>query len=181
MNDTIPQEMEGIPQAALDAKDKGFFTKAEWLVYKHLLARYKSTHEKEFVATDTYFKGLGITRRTISSALIKFQHYEMLKISRDKKQGQKYGARKITLRDAFFNPMASSVQWKVWEMKDRKNHQLSDENHLLRREMKEMGEEIKYLRSCLESIAGRSKGALDAVDNIDKLHKKINKQINSIY
>lgn len=173
MNDTIPQEMNGIPQAALDAKDKGFFSKAQWAVYKHLVAKYKSTHKKEFVATDTYFKGLGVTRQTISTALIKFQHYEMLKISRDKKQGQKYGVRKITLQDAFFNPMASSVQWKVWEMKDRKILQM-------RREMKHMGEEIKFLRSCLESIAGRSKGALDAVNNIDKLHKKVNKEINTL-
>lgn len=181
MNDTIPQEMNGVPQAANTANDRGFFTEAEWRIYKHLLARYKSTHEKEFVATDTYFKGLGLNRCTITRALTKFQEFGMLKISRDKKQGQKYGARKITLQDGFFNPLSTTVELNVCRMKDRKNYQLSKENHQLRREMKEMGEEIKFLRSCLDSIAGRSKGALDAVDNIDKLYKKINKEINSIY
>lgn len=168
-----------VPQAANTANDRGFFTEAEWRIYKHLLARYKSTHEREFVATDTYFKALGLDRRTTTRAFAKFRKFGMLKISRDKKQGQKYGARKITLYDVFFNPLSTPVELNACRMKDRKILQMGKKIH-------QQSERISHLEGVIERLFGINKlnyglleDALADVRTIGKQNKEINKEINN--
>lgn len=171
--------MNGVPQAANTAKDRGFFTEAEWLIYKHLLARFNSTHEREFIATDTYFKSLGLNRCTIARAFTKFQQFGMLKVSRDKKQGQKYGARKITLYDVFFNPLSTPVELNVCRMKDRKILQQGKLiKHLIG--IIERIVEVDRMRAGMDKLsAGLSKEALAVAKTIGKQNKEISKEINN--
>lgn len=100
--DYVQFEGLSLPSTAVAGYKKGFFSKAQWSVYKHLVARYNCTREKFFPCSDSYFKTLNLSRRTIIRVLKNFEEQNMIKTSCRMLGESKHPVRHIYLELNFF-------------------------------------------------------------------------------
>lgn len=100
--DYVRFEGLSLPSTAVAGYQKGFFNKAQWAVYKHLVARYNCTGETFFPCSDIYFKTLNLSRRTIIRVLKNFEGQNMIETSCRMLGESKHAVRHIALRYNFF-------------------------------------------------------------------------------
>lgn len=117
--DYVQFEGLSLPSTAVAGYKKGFFSKAQWAVYKHLVARYNCTGEKFFPCSDSYFKTLNLSRRTIIRVLKNFEEQNMIETSCRMLGESKHAVRHIALRYNFFYVNGFGTLENVIKGKDR--------------------------------------------------------------
>lgn len=117
--DYVQFEGLSLPSTAVAGYKKGFFSKAQWAVYKHLVARYNCTGDKFFPCSDIFFKTLNLSRKTIQRVLKNFEEQNMIKTSCRMLAESKHPVRHIYLELNFFYVNGFGTLEDVIKGKDR--------------------------------------------------------------
>lgn len=123
-------QFEGLslPSTAVVGYQKGFFSKAQWAIYKQLIARYNSTRETFFPCSDSYFKNLNLSRKTIQRVLKSFEGQNMIETCCHALGETKHPVRHIALRYNFFYVNGFGTLEDVIKGKDRVIRQERESN-----------------------------------------------------
>lgn len=182
--DYVQFEGLSLPSTAVAGYKKGFFSKAQWAVYKHLVARYNCTREKFFPCLDSYFKTLNLSRMSIYRVLKSFENQEMIEICCHTLGESKHPVRHIALRYNFFYVNGFGTLEDALRGKDRVIRQknecieqllaiISDlsssiENHTMQQRIAAAGLEDKLI------TLDKAKAIIGDIKFLDKRLEKIN-------
>lgn len=171
--DYVQFEGLSLPSTAVAGYKKGFFSKAQWAVYKHLVARYNCTGETFFPCSDSYFNTLNLSRKTIQRVLKSFENQEMIETNCRMFGESKHPVRHIALRYNFFYVNGFGTLEDVIKGKDRV---IRKEREIVRKE-REIGRQkdevikkqaaiISYISSRLEKLIDKQRATATGMEDV---------------
>lgn len=164
--DYVQFEGLSLPSTAVAGYQKGYFSKAQWAIYKQLAARYNSTREIFFPCSDSYFNNLNLSRKTIQRVLKDFKEQEMILVNHLKLGESKYPVRYIALRYNFFYVNGFGTLEDVIKGKDRVIRQ---EREISRRKdevIEKQAAIISYISSRVEKLIDKQRATATGMEDV---------------
>lgn len=167
--DYLQFEGLSLPSTAVAGYKKGFFSKAQWAVYKHLVSRYNCTGETFFPCSDSYFKTLNLSRKTIQRVLKNFEGQNMIETNCRMLGESKHPVRHIALRYNFFYVNGFGTLEDVIKGKDRvirKEREIGrQKDEVIKKQKKEYEEIIRQKNECIEQLLAIISDLSSSIEN----------------
>lgn len=164
--DYVQFEGLSLPSTAVAGYKKGFFSKAQWAVYKHLVARYNCTGESFFPCSDSYFKTLNLSRMSIYRVLKSFENQDMIETCCHTLGESKHPVRHIALRYNFFYVNGFGTLEDVIKGKDRVIRKEREIGRQKDEVIKKQAAIISYISSRLEKLIDKQRATATGMEDV---------------